>query len=192
MRKKKIYLLLTDTNTVLTKIIKLYTKMPYNHASISLNSELSEVYSFGRINVNNPFIGGFIKEDLQSILFQDAHCAIYSLTLTNEQYQKLYHFIKKLEAQKQIYRYNFLGLFGFLLNVPIDRKYAFFCSQFVAYLLKETEIINDEITPSLIKPGDLPHLADFQLVYEGRLAEYQNQLITKQIQFSYPNVPIKM
>lgn len=47
----KIYLLLSDTGTVLTKLIKTYTKMPYNHASIAFDSKLREVYSFG-INAN--------------------------------------------------------------------------------------------------------------------------------------------
>ncbi|MED4476449.1 hypothetical protein [Oceanobacillus caeni] len=44
MTERKVYILLTDTGTFFTKLIKLYTKKPYNHASISFDSELSEVY----------------------------------------------------------------------------------------------------------------------------------------------------
>lgn len=36
MSNQKIYILLTDTGTLFTRLIKLYTKKPYNHASISL------------------------------------------------------------------------------------------------------------------------------------------------------------
>ena len=39
MIEKKVYILLTDTGTLFTKLIKLYTKKPYNHASISFDSE---------------------------------------------------------------------------------------------------------------------------------------------------------
>ena len=64
MTENKVYILLTDTGSLLTKLIKLYTKKPYNHASISFDFELSEVYSFGRKKVENPFHGGFVKEKI--------------------------------------------------------------------------------------------------------------------------------
>ena len=70
MKRKMIFLVVSDTGTILTRLIKAYTKTPYNHASISFDAELSEVYSFGRKTVYNPFIGGFVKEDIHSILLQ--------------------------------------------------------------------------------------------------------------------------
>ncbi|MDF2789985.1 MAG: hypothetical protein K0S80_3083 [Neobacillus sp.] len=42
-KEKQMYLLLTNTGSFLTKLIKLYTKKPYNHASIASDSQLSEV-----------------------------------------------------------------------------------------------------------------------------------------------------
>ena len=112
MTEKKIYILLTDTGTLFTKLIKLYTKKPYNHASISFDSELSEVYSFGRKTARNPFIGGFVKEDVDKGLFKEANCAVYALTVNEVQLQKMNCYIKEIEAQKGEYRYNLLGLFG--------------------------------------------------------------------------------
>ena len=88
MTEKKIYILLTDTGTLFTKFIKLYTKKPYNHASISFDSELSEVYSFGRKTARNPFIGGFVKEDVNKGLFKEANCAVYALTVNEVQIAK--------------------------------------------------------------------------------------------------------
>ena len=41
MKEKKIYILLTDTGTLFTRLIKIFTKKPYNHASISFDAELS-------------------------------------------------------------------------------------------------------------------------------------------------------
>lgn len=137
MIEKKVYLLLTDTGTLLTKLIKCYTRKPYNHASISFNSELTEVYSFGRKTPRNPFVGGFVQEDIHSIIFQQASCAIYSLTVTEEEVERMKRYINEIEGQKEQYRYNFLGLFGVALSRPVKRKKAFFCSQFVASVLKE-------------------------------------------------------
>jgi hypothetical protein len=175
MIEKKIYILLTDTGTLFTNLIKLYTKKPYNHASISCDSELSEVYSFGRKTDRNPFIGGFVKEDVDKGLFKEANCAVYALTVNEVQLQKMNCYIKEIEAQKGEYRYNLLGLLGFLLNKPIKRKKAFFCSQFVATVLKECNIIDFGKSPSLVAPNDLQKVSKCQLVYEGELKAYQNK-----------------
>lgn len=140
MKREKIYILLTDTGSLLTKLIKLYTKKRYNHASISFNSKLSEVYSFGRKKVENPFRGGFVREDVKEGLFKNADCALYSIAVTKKQVKKMQDIIINMEKEKEAYRYNFLGLFGFLINKPIKRKRAFFCSQFVGHLLKEGDV----------------------------------------------------
>ena len=175
MMERTVYILLTNTGSFLTKLIKLYTKKPYNHASIAFDYDLSEVYSFGRKTARNPFIGGFVKEDVRAGLFTHADCAIYSFTVTEDQWQKMYQYIEEIEVQKKRYRYNFLGLFGVLLNKPIDRKKAFFCSQFVASLLKECNIIQLEKPPSLIAPYDLQTVSTFQFVYEGKLRDYHHE-----------------
>ena len=39
--ERKVYLLLTNTGSFLTKLIKLYTKKPYNHASIAFDYDLT-------------------------------------------------------------------------------------------------------------------------------------------------------
>jgi hypothetical protein len=191
-REKTIYILLTDTRTVLTRIIKSYTKKPYNHASIAFDAELNEAYSFGRKTVRNPFIGGFVQEDIHSVLFNQASCTIYSLTVTNVEFQKMQQYIQEIAVKKEQYRYNFVGLFGVVFNKPIKRKNAFFCSQFVASVLKESNVTDFEKDLSLVEPSDLPHSANFQLIFEGRLIDYQNRNIHVKAQVSYPVFSIKM
>lgn len=179
MRDKKVYILLTDTGTVFTRLIKLYTKKPYNHASISFDTELTEVYSFGRKTARNPFIGGFVKEDVKQGLFKHADCVIYSFTVTEVEIQKMRRYINEIEEQKESYRYNLLGLFGVVLNRPLRRKKAFFCSQFVASVLNECTSIDFEKPLSLIEPNDLMAISSLQLKYEGKLAHYPTKNIKK-------------
>lgn len=172
MIEKQVYLLLTNTSSFLTKMIRLYTKKPYNHASIAFDGQLSEVYSFGRKTARNPFIGGFVKEDVKAGLFKQADCMIYSITVTEDQIQKMKHYLREFEAQKKDYRYNFLGLFGVMFNKPIKRQNAFFCSQFVAFLFKESNIIDFDKPLPLITPHDLQTASQFQFLYEGKLKDY--------------------
>ncbi|MEH7225712.1 hypothetical protein V7112_18025 [Bacillus sp. JJ1566] len=191
MSKKKVYILLTDTGTLFTKLIKLYTKKPYNHASISFDSEMSEVYSFGRKTARNPFIGGFVKEDVRKGLFKQADCAIYSFTVTEVDIQKMKRYITEIEAQKEYYRYNFLGLFGVMFNKPLKRKKAFFCSQFVASVLNEGDSVNFEKPPSLIAPNDLQKVFRFQPMYEGKLNAYHKNGVCEKVRVPFQFIPIE-
>jgi hypothetical protein len=151
-----------------------------------------EVYSFGRKTARNPFIGGFVREDIDSVIFRQADCALYSLNITAAEFQKMYQYIQEIASEKEKYRYNFIGLFGVLFQKPIKRKNAFFCSQFVASVLKESKVIDFEDEElSLVKPSDLTHLANFELVFEGGLNDYQG-IIDEEIQVPCQLVPIKM
>jgi hypothetical protein len=181
MKEKEVYILLTNTGSLLTKLIKLYTKKPYNHASIAFDQNLSEVYSFGRKTARNPFIGGFVKEDVRKGLFKQADCAIYSITITESQLQRMKYYLQEIEKKKKQYCYNFLGLFGVMFNKPVKRNNAFFCSQFVAFLLKESNIIDFHKPISLITPNDLQTVSKIQFVYEGKLKDYQNEENTEKI-----------
>lgn len=192
MTEKKGYILLTDTGTLFTKLIKLYTKKPYNHASIAFDSDLSEVYSFGRKTAGNPFVGGFVKEDMKSDLFNQADCAIYSFTVTDVQWQKMNRYIQDIETQKEHYRYNWLGLFGFIIKRPIKRKKAFFCSQFVASVLKECNIIDFGKPLSLIAPYDLQRISNFQLIYHGGLKDYYHEHTDDVVYVTFHFVPVEM
>ncbi|RUL53562.1 hypothetical protein [Lysinibacillus antri] len=171
MERKKVYLLLTDTGSMLTKMIKLYTKKPYNHASIAFDEQFAEVYSFGRKKPRNPFIGGFVNEDVRQGIFINARCAIYSCEVTEEQIQKMRAFIEQIEKDRNRYRYNFLGLFSFIVNKPLNRKNAYFCSEFVAEVLNEGGIIRFEKPLCLISPHDIQCIHTLKLEYEGQLAE---------------------
>ncbi|GAB2571618.1 hypothetical protein [Gracilibacillus alcaliphilus] len=175
MTKKQVYILLTDTGSFFTRLIKLYTKRPYNHASISFHSELSEVYSFGRKKLSNPFNGGFVKENVKQGLFKQADCAVYSMTVTDVHIEKMKRYIQEIEEQKEAYRYNFLGLLGFIVNKPIRRDKAFFCSQFVATVLMECLVVDFAKPSSLIAPYDLQEMLELELIYEGKLKNYHHK-----------------
>lgn len=171
MEGNKVYLLLTDTGTIFTRMIKLYTKKPYNHASIVFDENFIEVYSFGRKRPRNPFIGGFVNEDVRQGLFKNARCAIYSFSATDQQVSKMKTFIKEIEMEKHLYRYNLIGLITFILNKPYERERAYFCSEFVAQVLNEGGISQFQKPISLVSPNDLRNMKNFQLEFEGELAD---------------------
>jgi hypothetical protein len=168
----EVYIILTDTGTLFTKMIRQFTNYPLNHASISFTKELDTTYSFGRKSANNPFIGGFVKEDLNGKLFKKAKCAIYKCSVSELEYKQMLNGVRQIEDDKQAYKYNFIGLFGVLINRKINRNKAFFCSEFVATILNIGGIAIRSKHPSLVKPNDIASCEKFRLIYEGLLDSY--------------------
>ncbi|WP_440895591.1 hypothetical protein ACS127_13660 [Amphibacillus sp. Q70] len=169
MSQKYIYLLFTNTRTLLTKAIGLYTKADYNHVSLALDPRLKEVYSFGRKQLYNPFWGGFVEENTKEKLFQNADCTIYAYPIDLKQCQKLQETLTFFKNRKDSYHYNLLGLFGVMLNKPIQRSNAYFCSQFVAYLLIKAGIVSFDKPPELITPQDIQQLPGLISIYQGKV-----------------------
>ena len=65
-----IYIVVTHTGTILSRIVHSYTKDEFSHVSISLDKELKEMYSFGRLNPYNAFWGGFVHEHIDKGTFK--------------------------------------------------------------------------------------------------------------------------
>ncbi|WP_449620959.1 hypothetical protein [Robertmurraya sp. Marseille-Q9965] len=171
----EIYIVLTDTGTVFTRFIKLFTKKPLNHASLSFTKELDSTFSFGRKRPNNPFVGGFVKEDMAGRLFKYADCAIYKCSVSKLQYEHMREFVRQIEHNQYCYKYNFIGLFGVLFNKSIDVENAFFCSQFVSTVLNSGAIQINSKPSSLVRPSDFMESKNLQLIYEGKLSEFLEQ-----------------
>ncbi len=174
-----IYILLTHSGSLLSKCINVYTKEPYTHVSIALDMNLNELYSFGRIYPSNPIIAGFVKEDIMNgtyARFPNTKCAIYSLKINDFQYNRLKKELYRFKANGYKYGYNFIGLFGVILNIPIERRYNYFCSQFVATLLNSSKIYLFNKPPALVSPRDFRKSKKLNLIYEGRLKRYSYKL----------------
>ena len=168
---RAIYIVLTETRSVLSRAIQLYTGETFNHISIAFDADLKEMYSFGRKRENNPLIGGFVQEDVNSKLLRQAECAIYEYVVSDEQYERLHAEIAYFKRNQNRYRYNFIGLLCVACRIRMKRDYAFFCSQFIATLFLRTGI-SSEMCPYFMKPSDFKHVPGFKLRYRGKLVKY--------------------
>ncbi|HIW31165.1 MAG TPA: hypothetical protein IAA29_00100 [Candidatus Paenibacillus intestinavium] len=175
---RSIYILLTNTGTLFTRMIQGYTKAPYNHASISFDPELSELYSFGRKHPNNPLNGGFVKEDLKTGTFSkypNTTCVIYELQVTEREVEKMERVLQIFVRSRQKYMYNILGVIGIALKEPVEFSNSYFCSQFVAEILERSGIKLWNKLPALVTPDDFRQSERLVLVYEGKLSDYKSR-----------------
>lgn len=173
--EKKIYVLLSNPTTLVAKMIGLYTRAPYNHASIAFDPELREVYSFGRKHPLIPIFGGFVREDIHSGVFEKATCAVYSCKVSAENYMRMRNFVKTFEDNDELYTYNFLGLLGIILNMELGGENSYFCSQFVSRVFQEAGVNLLEKSAGLTTLSDLCRCPHLQLEFRGRLESYREQ-----------------
>ena len=106
---KKVYIILTNSGSLLSKVIKFYTKKEYTHVSISLDRGLRKMYSFGRLKACNPFIGGFVHESTNHGTFKrfkNTTTCIFSVDVEEEEYETIKQTIKEFKRQRRIYKFN--------------------------------------------------------------------------------------
>lgn len=170
---KYIYVVLTQTGTVPARIIKFFTKAPYNHASISSDIELQGLYSFCRKFKSRPLPAGFVEEKGVGVfdMFQSIPCEIYAFKVTDEQYEKYNSIITHFKLSNETYSYNIIGLLALIFGFSIHRKKHFICSQFVAHILEECDIAHFYKDSCLVKPDDFRYLEKAKLVYKGDMKE---------------------
>ncbi len=177
---KKIYIILTHTGTMLSKIIKYYTKDEFSHISIALDNELNEMYSFGRLHPSNPFFAGFVHEYIHMGTFKrfsKTVASVYSIEVTDEQFNRIKSIIKTMKENSKQYKFNIIGLIAVGFHIRIKMKNYFYCAEFVKYLLEKSGV-NTQL-PDIIKPEDFKRMKNKQEIYKGRLQEYS--IRTKEI-----------
>lgn len=169
----KIYIVLTYSGTILSKLVKIYTQKEYSHVSISLDEDLKHMYSFGRLNPYIPFFAGFVQESPKYGTFKRFHktkTKIYSLEVDERQYEKITKIIKKIDLDKKHYRFNIIGLFAVALHLKIRREKHFYCAEFVKYVLDNSNLQIE--LPDIVKPEDFANIKGSNEVYTGMLNEY--------------------
>lgn len=177
-RMKKIYIILTHTGTALSKIIKGFTKDEFSHVSIALDIELKEMYSFGRLNPYNPFWGGFVHEYIDKGTFKrfyKTRAKVYSLEITEQQYESIKNYIEQIKNNKENYKFNIIGLFAAGFHKKIKKQKSFYCAEFVKYVMEKADIKTD--LPDIVKPEDFKNINELQEIYGGLFRKYQSPKI---------------
>lgn len=170
----KIYIVLTYSGTVLSKIVRIYTQKEFSHVSIALDENLKRMYSFGRLNPYSPFLAGFVQESPKFGTFKrfrKTMAKIYSLEVDERQYEKIIKIITKINLDRKNYKFNIVGLFAVALNMKIKRERSFYCAEFVKYVFDNSNL--QLKLPEIIKPTDFENVNGICEVYEGMLSEYK-------------------
>ncbi len=171
---KQVYILLSRTGTIPSRLIYKMTSGAFTHTSFSLLPETDRFYSYARRKINNPFCAGLIEENIHTEVFArypNCHCSLFSLTVSDEGYERIR---KELDLYWKNYAratYNFLGILPIRLGIPVHRKFKLTCSQFVALMLNASGDIELPKDPYVMLPNDFLKIKNIKKLYEGRLSK---------------------
>ena len=171
---KKIYILLSRTDTIPARVIRKFAKGEFSHVSVSLLPRTDHFYSYARRHINNPMFAGFISENIHTKVFArypDAHCAVLSISVTDEGYERAKKLIRYFRAHRKEATYNFIGAATVKLGLSLKRKYKFTCSQFAAFLLHYTGDVALPKDPYLMLPNDFMDIDGATVIYDGKLKD---------------------
>lgn len=169
---RTVYLLLTRSETYFSRLIHLFTKGEFTHASIGLDGPTGAFYSFARKYPQLPFPGGLIREQVDRGFFSlhpHIPCCLYALTVSEDTYQSICERVHAMYRNKERYHYNVLGAMASYFKLPLVRRNHKFCSEFVAELLYESGAVELDQDPALTHPMDFCCLQGLRPILRGEV-----------------------
>jgi hypothetical protein len=172
----KIYVVLSATPTKIGMMIRALTRSTFNHASISLTRDLSEMYSFARYRAQNPIVGGFIREFPQRLTLgkdKDVRIKVFEIPVSESDYERIKGFIYDIRDDRERCIYNSLAILGHPFGMGYNTYKAYICTDFVVKALLCGDIcLSEEAVPAPMTPGEIEEILDQYLVYNGCLLDY--------------------
>lgn len=175
-RERYVYIVISQTGTILSRILKVFTRREYNHASISFKDDLSVMYSFGRKNPYNPFLGRFVVESPDFGTFKrfaNTKILLLKVYMGEEEYQRLSSLLSSMLENPNNYKYNYLGLYFAAIKICHKSPNRYYCSEFVKDLLVRSDVNGASELENIVHPMHFIGLPDAKEVYCGKLRDYK-------------------
>ena len=163
---KQICILLTKYSDWISSLVYYIGGQGYTHSSIALGDQPTQFYSFN--------YRGFAVETTEKHRRRGVRCSrLYRLNVSDTVYERitwdeaLEGLAARLLENREKYRYTRLGVFCCVLRIPLYWKNHYFCSQFVAELLSESNALPLSRKPCFYLPNHFIRLLETQPCLAG-------------------------
>lgn len=180
-----VYVLCVHTGTLLANAIKKATGSHFSHCTISFDSSLKNMYSFGRkTKLTELSNGSFVKESIHNPPYtnEGVTYALYCIPVTSSQLAAMKKRLEYFVKNKTKFRYDFAGLFKNFFGIADNPEQRWFCSRFVADIINagtepgQKPMIRE---PSLMRPEDFLYTNFALYVTSGLIKDYDQILVDK-------------
>ena len=185
-----VYIVMIRTTTNVAKVITKFTKAPYSHVSISFDSSMQNMYSFGReLNeetgeVADPIIpnGNFTREILQHpiLLGKNNPYCIYVTFVSKQELQLMKNRLEYFIRNRTKFKFNRIGLVKNYLGIESRNEYKYFCAQFVSDILNTGKKNFTQKPNSLMRPSDFMDTPDCYFVCDGIIDEFDSKVVDRE------------
>lgn len=175
---KTLYLVLTRSTTVVSRLIHFATDADYTHIALAFDKELNCLYSSGRKNGKTMFPAGPCRESFETALYTTGGrvpCRVYELPVSDVVYDLAKQEVEDILKNADEYHYNIIGLLLCRMQISLNREHHFFCSQFVSEVLERSNALNLPKAASLMLPTDYMKLPQLKCCFEGYIDELPAQ-----------------
>ena len=155
-----------------SKIIGKLSRARFSHASLSIDNEFTDMFSFGRKGMK-VFPGGFAKENLRTRVlkkYENCPCEVISMEVTDENYEKIKNKACYFSDNKDLFGYSYIGIFACWCRIKLKFKNRYFCSQCVSEILKAGNV-QLPYDPLLMRPMDFMKIKDIKKEYLGTIKD---------------------
>lgn len=180
-----VYVLCVHTGTLLANAIKKATGSHFSHCTISFDSSLKNMYSFGRkTKLTELSNGSFVKDSIHNPPYtnEGVNYALYCIPVTSSQLAAMKKRLEYFVKNKTKFRYDFAGLFKNFFGIADNPEQRWFCSRFVADIINagtepgQKPMIRE---PSLMRPEDFLYTNFALYVTSGLIKDYDQILVDK-------------
>lgn len=171
MEDKYIYIVFSATPYAIGKAIRRITGDPYNHVSISLDRDMTQMYSFARRYYRLPLYGGFVKESLfrYRLKGQNTQICLCKLPVKAGQFDTLQTLLSGMYQNRERYLYNHLSVLTSPFRRPVKLQDAYTCVEFIATVLSQLALLPEAECYRSV--GDLERLLRPYRVYAGPIPD---------------------
>lgn len=163
----KAYILLQKHKGFFPKYYEKLSGSNFSHASISIDPTIAEFFSF-------RMKWGFCSEhpfDFEKKHKEDIICALYSVTLSESEFEKLKVNLEAFNQQREVYHYSFLSLILGFFKIRHRLPRGYYCSRFVAEVVTKSMDRKLKRHASVYLPGDFM-FENFKLKFLGKAKDY--------------------
>lgn len=172
---KEIYLILTQTDSFPSRMIKVYTRAEYNHISIALSSDLKPMFSFGRRKPHNPWIGGFVMEHLREGIykrFPNTIASVLAISVPEKIHESISSLLYEMYETKEEFGYDYVGLALAAIRIRKTSDKKYYCSEFIKTVFEKYQVPGSDAIGRIAAPSDFLEYPNARLVFRGLLREY--------------------
>ena len=131
-----VYVVLFSNDSIVSKLIRMWTKSDFSHCAIGFDNTLENIYSFAKDREDTTKNRvGFVRDNIKN--YPDLNIKVYAIAIPFKYVYRLKKVFTEYIAHKMETSYNTLAILSIVVNKQLRKlnehfdKYSMICSQFV-------------------------------------------------------------